>query len=76
MHRKRPMLADSAVENRTAAAGDVLWPLLQNGAPTTGSPQKDYQSCRVTYLSPGIKTATAMRVVRSVAATNEGCEEL
>lgn len=25
------MLADSAVENRTAAAGDVPWPLLQIG---------------------------------------------
>lgn len=75
MHRKRPMLADSAVENHTAAAGDVPWPLLQHGAgaPTTGSPSEDCQSCCVL---PGIKTATAMRVVRSVAATNEGCEEL
>ena len=74
------MLADSAVENRTAAAGDVPWPLLQIGGAVGCA--HDWQSFGgLPVVSrclpvPGIKTATAMRVVRSVAAINEGCEEL
>jgi len=60
----RAFLAGSAAENRTAAAGNVPWPLCAHDWQSFGGLPVILRS-----LLLGIKTATVMRVVRSVAAT-------